>query len=221
MKNKKTYYHLILDKSGSMSSCIEQTVKGVNSQIERIKELADRFPEQKLLTSFTLFNHLILPTWSMRRPEDVQPISFSDFRPEGSTALLDAIGITLQGLIKKVGREVECDEASVVVVIITDGYENASRSFTLPQVSSMIKELESTGRWTFSYLGATLDAVDIAVSLNIKESNAMSYSANASEQIYHKVNKSLDNYLFDKQAGVIKKTFLDDKDDESLTNRKN
>lgn len=59
MKNKRTYYQLILDRSGSMSSCIEQTVSGVNSQIRRIKELAERFPEQEIATSLCLFNHKV------------------------------------------------------------------------------------------------------------------------------------------------------------------
>ena len=57
MKNKTTYYHLIIDKSGSMSGHIEQTVEGVNQQIRRIKEIGERFPEQQLITSLTLFNH--------------------------------------------------------------------------------------------------------------------------------------------------------------------
>ena len=161
MKNKRTYYHLILDRSGSMSSCIEQTINGVNQQILRIRELAARFPEQELFASLTLFNHQITPAWLRKRPEDLKEIGFSDYRPDGWTALLDAVGVTLNELQDTIGQEVERDEATVVVVIITDGYENSSKRFTHSQVSSLIRELEITGRWTFSYLGATFDAVDI------------------------------------------------------------
>ena len=70
MKNKRTYYDLILDRSGSMTSCIEQTVDGVNQQIRRIREVADRFPEQELITSLTLFNNNITSVWIRLRPRE-------------------------------------------------------------------------------------------------------------------------------------------------------
>lgn len=54
MKNKRTYYQLIIDRSGSMTSCIEETVNGVNDQITRIRELGARFPDQDLITSMNL-----------------------------------------------------------------------------------------------------------------------------------------------------------------------
>ena len=99
---------------------------------------------------------------------------FPDYRPDGTTALLDAIGATINDLQRSRGQELEADEASVVVVIITDGYENSSKDYNHGQIASLIyKDLRQTGKWTFSYLGATLDAVEIAAKLNIKRINAM------------------------------------------------
>ncbi|MFA6126606.1 MAG: hypothetical protein WC699_04825 [Bacteroidales bacterium] len=83
MKNKRTYYQPILDWSGSMSVCIEETVNGVNSQIQRIRELAVRFPEQELVTSLCLFNHKLSPVWDRIRQADLREITFSDYRPVG------------------------------------------------------------------------------------------------------------------------------------------
>lgn len=209
MKNKKTYYQLILDRSGSMGICIEETVNGVNSQIKRVKELAKRFPEQELLTSLCLFNHRLTPVWDRILPGDLREITFSDYRPDGNTALLDAIGKTVRGLQKTIGDEVSRNEASVVVVIFTDGYENASMKFTQEQIASMIQELELTGKWTFSYIGATLDAVDIAIRMNIRRSNAVRFSVNESSNEYLRLSKSLSGYMVDKQAGKIRKDFLE------------
>jgi hypothetical protein len=208
MKNKRTYYHLILDKSGSMTSCIEQTVDGVNQQIRRIKEVAERFPEQELITSLTLFNNHITPVWTRIMPERLREITFSDYRPSGSTALLDAIGSTTDDIQRFAGSELDADEASVVVVIITDGHENSSVKFTHDNVASLIRELELTGKWTFSYIGATLDAVDIAADFNIKPINAMHFNLNESFMMYHKLNNSIDSYLNDKQSGKISSEFL-------------
>ncbi len=209
MKNKKTYYQLILDRSGSMNVCIEETVTGVNSQIGRIRELAERFPEQELVTSLSLFNHQLTPVWDRIRPADLKELTFSDYRPDGNTALLDAIGKTIRHLQETIGDEVSHDDASVVVVIITDGYENSSREFTHPQISSIIRELELTGKWSFSYLGATLDAVDIAVSMNIRASNAIHFSVKESDKAHRRVSDSMHHYFSEKQSGRIRKDFLD------------
>jgi hypothetical protein len=214
MKNKRTYYQLILDRSGSMNSCIEETVTGVNSQIRRIQELAVRFPEQELITSLSLFNHQLTRVWDRIRPAELREITFSDYRPNGNTALLDAIGKTILHLQETIGDEVEMDMASIVVVIFTDGYENASKEFSHQRVSSLIKELEMTDKWSFSYLGATLDAVEIAKNMNIRPSNSAHYSVSHSVHEFDRVLFSLNSYFEDKQTGTIRKDFLDKKDPE-------
>jgi len=214
MKNKRTYYQLILDRSGSMMSCVEETVTGVNSQIKRIRELAERFPEQELITSLSLFNHQLTPVWDRIRPADLREITFSDYRPDGNTALLDAIGKTIRHLQHTIGGEVARDEASVVVVIFTDGYENASHEFTHSQVASLIRELEQTDKWAFSYIGATIDAVDIAIKMNIRASNAIHFSVHESGREYNRVSDSMNDYLKEKRVGTIRKDFLErDKSD--------
>lgn len=212
MENKRTYYHLILDRSGSMSSCIEQTVDGVNRQIRRIREVSERFPDQELITSLTLFNHRISKVWTRIEPDRLREITYPDYRPEGTTALLDAVGITVGEMEKSVGPELEAGEASAVIVIITDGYENASIQFSHKQVAGMIKELESTGKWTFSYIGATLDAVEVAGALNIKKGNAMFYNLSESSFMFKKVNDSIDSYIEKKQSGKIETDFLENEE---------
>lgn len=193
-----------------MTSCIEQTIAGVNSQIDRIRELAARFPDQELYTSLTLFNHEISPTWDRIRPDKIRRIRFRDYRPDGMTALLDAIGVTLKNLQQTVGEEVSRDQASVVVVIITDGYENSSVRFTHEQISSQIRDLEQSGKWVFSYIGATLDAVSIAVSLNISARNAMPYDTGQTGVMFDKLAGCMDNYIGAKRNGRTKRIFLEE-----------
>jgi uncharacterized protein YegL len=216
MKNKKTYYQLILDRSGSMSSCIEETVTGVNSQIVQIRELAKQFPEQELLTSFNLFNHNLTTVWDRLGSTEIKELSYPDFNPDGNTALLDAIGLTIRHLQDTIGEEVARDEASVVVVIFTDGYENASTQFKLKQISSLIKELELTGRWSFSYIGATLDAIEIAITLNIKRSNSRHFDVRDSAMEHNRVSGSMRSYMVEKREGRIKQDFLEDEEPKKV-----
>jgi hypothetical protein len=56
MKNKKTLYHFVLDKSGSMFNCIESTVNGYNAQLETIQKLQQEYPEQQFLVSLTIYS---------------------------------------------------------------------------------------------------------------------------------------------------------------------
>jgi hypothetical protein len=192
-----------------MNSCIEQTVDGINQQIRRIKEVAEKFSEQELITSLTLFNDHITPVWDQIRWEGLQELTFSDYRPDGSTALLDAIGLTVNEMQQITEPELLSNEASCVVVIITDGYENSSKKYSHEQISTIIKELELTGKWTFSYIGATLDAIDIAESFNIKNCNAMRIDTNNMSYMFNRLDDALNDYLNDKQNGKISEDFLD------------
>lgn len=212
--NKRTYYQLILDRSGSMSSCIEQTVEGVNNQIHRIKEVAEKFPEQELFTSLTLFNHDVVQVWNRKTIEELKELSYSDYRPDGTTSLLDAIGFSIKSLQDSIGKEVAQNLASVVVVIITDGYENSSTTYQLNQINKIIDELEKTGKWTFSYIGTTIDTYEVASTLSIKRGNTMLYDLNETSSMYHKLSNNIMNYMKLKDSGIIESEFLANEDDD-------
>lgn len=212
--NKRTYYQLILDRSGSMSSCIEQTVEGVNNQIHRIKEVAEKFPEQELFTSLTLFNHDVVQVWNRKTIEELKELSYSDYRPDGTTSLLDAIGFSIKSLQDSIGKEVAQNLASVVVVIITDGYENSSTTYQLNQINKIIDELEKTGKWTFSYIGTTIDTYEVASTLSIKRGNTMLYDLNETSSMYHKLSNNIMNYMKLKDSGIIESEFLANEDED-------
>ena len=176
VKNKKTYYQIILDKSGSMSDCIESTVNGFNEQMQMIKSLQSKFPEQEVLVSLTTFNQDVDFDVECSKPSALkemiseqkrsswfnEPTDYVVYSPNGMTALYDAIGKSVTKIQDIAKKEIEKDEATVVVVIITDGHENSSTEFRYEQIQSMIKELEKSENWTFSYLSNTLNAVDDA-----------------------------------------------------------
>ncbi|HPR74240.1 MAG TPA: hypothetical protein PLX41_11345 [Bacteroidales bacterium] len=156
-----------------MSRVVEEAVISVNGYIRRIRELSERHPDREVFTSLTLFNNRVTPVWSMLPPDQTREIDFSDFRPEGSSALFDAIGKTVNSLKQVIGEELEANEASAVIVIFTGGYDNASGLFSQNQISSMIHELELKERITFSWFGSTLDTVDVAMALSINRKNAV------------------------------------------------
>ena len=89
-----------------------------------------------------------------------------------------------------------------VVVILTDGFENSSRRYTLEDIRTMITRLEATGNWTFSFIGATLDAVDIAEQMSIKRQNSFIFSKDQmKEEVWDKLSNSMHGYFDKKRSG--------------------
>ena len=226
VKNKKTYYQIILDKSGSMSDCIESTVNGFNEQMQMIKSLQSKFPDQEVLVSLTTFNQDIDFDVECSRPSELKEMSsekkrsswlndstdYVVYSPNGMTALYDAIGKSVNKIQDIAKKEIEKDEATVVVVIITDGHENSSTEFRYEQIQSMIKELEKSENWTFSYLSNTPDAVDYATRMNIKRENSIRYSKSDMMGTHSDISSSLDSYMEKKMRNIKEKQFFKKKD---------
>ena len=202
MKSQKTIYQLIVDKSGSMSDCIDHTIAGFNEQVAKIRSMEREFPEQRITMGLTLFNNEVSQQLSQAQPSSIRPLTRNNYQPDGSTALLDAIGITVQRLEGEIFTNSATESATVVVVILTDGYENASRMFSLADVRAMISRLEETGRWTFSFIGATLDAMDVAEKMAIKRNNSYSFiKEEMSTEVWDKLSDSMHHYMNKKVSG--------------------
>jgi len=201
MKTQRSIYHLIVDRSGSMCDCVEATINGFNEQLNRIRGMESEFPEQEIKVGLTLFNDTV-DHISMGEPVSKMPyLSRSNYVPNGSTALLDAIGQTATLLGEREGTQ-SALSATFVVVVLTDGYENSSRMFNLEQVRAMIQRLEATGKWTFSFIGATLDAVDVARQMSIKAQNSYSFEKQAMKgEVWDKLSTSMRGYFSKKQSG--------------------
>ncbi len=209
MKNKKTLYHFVLDKSGSMSNCVETTINGFNNQLDTIKQLQKEFPEQEFKASLTIFDNNVETVFSQVGIEEFTTLTYKNYNPNGSTALLDAIGISINEIRIKNETKIITDEMSVVVVILTDGMENASRQFTYHQIAATIKSLEETDRWTFTFLGADIDAIHTSKMLNIREENVISFNKGDMNNMMNDISEGMRQYSHSKNEGKTKKDFLD------------
>ena len=199
MKKRKTIYHLIVDKSGSMSDCIDSTINGFNEQVNRIKLKGLEFEEEEITMGLTTFNNHIDHHYFQSNPSTIKLLNHITYRPDGSTALLDAIGDTITQI--SIQTQSSRLPTTVVVVILTDGHENASRLFNLVKIRNMISSLEESGKWTFSFIGATLDAVDVAESMSIKKQNSFSFEkGEMNNSVWNKLDTSMNNYFEKKKT---------------------
>ncbi len=170
MKKGLTELVFILDRSGSMSGLESDTIGGFNSMLEKQKKL-----DAEALVTTVLFNHVIALLHDRVKIQDIEPLTDEDYSVGGCTALVDAIGTTVQKIkdIHRYSREEDVPE-NTLFVIITDGLENSSRRYDSDTVKAMVKEQQEKG-WTFLFLGANIDAVETAAQFGISEKFAAEY----------------------------------------------
>jgi len=193
MKKSKTFYHIILDQSGSMSDCVNQTLKGLADQRKEILAIANEFPEQEIRVGLTVFDHVVELKYSNLSVTELSKMNRFQYQPNGQTALLDAIGMSVAATERLLVNEGD----KAVIIILTDGYENASKEYSQKQIKELIQAKEETGKWSFTYLGATLDAVDIARSMNIKAENSFAFE-----------KKNMDKDAFARSSMALKNSMM-------------
>ena len=172
MENKTTELVFILDKSGSMAGLESDTIGGFNAMIEKQKAL-----EGKVYVSTLLFSTQVATLHDRLLLQDVQPLTAQDYQVGGCTALLDAVGGTIEHIstIHKYSRKEDVPH-NTMFVITTDGMENASTKYSREQVKAFISEKEKLG-WNFLFLAANIDAVETAESIGIRKEHAANYCA--------------------------------------------
>ncbi|MBD8068782.1 vWA domain-containing protein [Bacillus sp. PS06] len=173
MKKNVTEVVFILDKSGSMAGLEADTIGGYNSMLNKQRKAAG-----EAYVTTVLFNHQVELVHDRINARGISPITEEDYEVGGTTALLDAIGFSIQKIanVQKYTSETERAE-KVLFVITTDGMENASREFTPTKIKNMIKHQKEKYGWDFIFLGANIDAVSTAAQFGIDEDFAVDYHA--------------------------------------------
>ena len=175
MKNNRTEIIFILDRSGSMSGLESDTIGGFNAMLKKQQKL-----EGEAVVTTVLFDDKYELLHDRFDLQHIRPLTEDEYYVVGSTALLDAVGKTINKIVNVQRHTSHANRADkVLFVIITDGLENASREFSANQVKKMIElEKESYG-WEFIFLGANIDAVETARSYGIDSDRAVNYHADA------------------------------------------
>jgi len=160
----------ILDRSGSMQSIAEGAINGFNSFLNDQQKDHEEYPTRLTLTLFdTVFE---VPFSSLPVPE-ILPLDSKTYKPDGCTALLDAIGHTVDELGKRLAAMPEAERpGKVIVAILTDGLENSSTRYSWRKISQMIKHQTEVYKWEFLFLGANQDAIATASKMSIEADNS-------------------------------------------------
>ena len=171
MNKNLTEIAFILDRSGSMAPVTESAITGFNVFLRDQQKTEG----QARLTLVLFDNEYLVPLDGIPIQEAVA-LDTTTYVPRGSTALLDAIGTTIDRIGARISTLPETDRpGQVIVAILTDGYENSSEKFTWKDISHKILEQTNTYKWVFLFLGANQDAIATAANLSIAADNASTY----------------------------------------------
>lgn len=171
MKKNLTELVFILDKSGSMMGLEKDTIGGYNAMLAQ-----QRTVEGDCVITTVLFDNQYQLLHDRIDIRAIRPITEKEYFVGGSTALLDAIGKTIDKIRTVQQNTAKAYRAEkVMFVIITDGAENASRTYSAMQVKKMIQQQKERHGWEFIFLGANIDAVETAGRFGIDADRAVDY----------------------------------------------
>ena len=175
IQKTKVFNVIILDRSGSMECIRQAAVEGFNETLAGIKKAQEKFADtQDHFVSLVTFCSCETKHLYDKTPvAEAKPLNIEDFQPCCSTPLYDAMGFTLTAMHKQI-KDIE--DVAVVVTIITDGYENASKEYNGSSIKALVETLRKEG-WTFTYMGANQDSMEVAMSMSIRNARNFDYSS--------------------------------------------
>ena len=160
---------IIIDESGSMQSIKKAAIDSVNETIQTIRSAQKKHEEQEHFISLVTFNDDVKTIYECVPVDEVKELTAETYQPDCCTALYDAMGISLNALRKKVA-----EDDKVLVTVVTDGYENASKEYSGKAIKALVEELKAKG-WVFAYIGANQDVEAVAATISI--TNVLKFEA--------------------------------------------
>ncbi len=160
---------IIIDESGSMQSIKREAIDSVNETIQTICSVQKKHEEQEHYVSLVTFNDDVKTVYECVPAEEVKELTAETYQPDCDTALYDAMGMSLNALRKKVA-----EDDKVLITVVTDGYENASKEYSGKAVKVLVDELKAKG-WVFAYIGANQDVEAVAETISI--TNVLKFEA--------------------------------------------
>lgn len=188
MKNT-VHYALVLDQSGSMGSLKEVTISSFNEQIDSIRSMIRKDPDSEVKVTLCIFNEDVELRMVAADIDQVEKLGHHNYRPNSCTALYDAMGITMLRM-----QETVMPADKVFLAIFTDGYENASRKYSLADIVHKLDEAKLAG-WNIRFYCNTLDLEYFRERLKLNENDMQGITLNDEGVRY--MHASMNRVMYD------------------------
>lgn len=191
MRKDLTEIVFILDRSGSMSTVTDDTIGGFNSFVDNQKKESG----EAVLTT-VLFDNEYIVLHDGINIQNVKKLTNEEYYARGSTALLDAIGKTINTVGNRIDQIKKKEQPKVIFVITTDGFENSSKEYSQSNIKNLIENRTKKNKWEFLFLGANIDSFSVASGLGISFNNTSNYTANSvgTQSLYATLSRTVADY---------------------------
>ena len=209
MKDNFTAVAVVLDRSGSMRSVLKDTIGGFNSFLEDQKKV-----DGECKFTLAMFDNKYDIVHDFIDIKDVPQLNELTFVPRGTTALFDAIGRTMNSLGTKLSEMKEEDRPSkVVLVVMTDGHENASKEFGKAKIAEMIEHQKTKYNWAIVFIGSDEVSVMQAQDMGVSKGCTLQYSCDSvgTAVMYNDLSESLKSYRTKCAGPACATSFFDGK----------
>lgn len=204
---------LVLDRSGSMNTVKDATIEAFNGFLT-----TQRAGEGFATVSLVQFDdqyEVVFPARPVLLAPELTP---QTYQPRGSTALLDAMGRTiLETAARIAAMPEEARPGSVLFATLTDGFENASREFTMARINELIADHRDRLGWQFIFLAANQDAIATAAGMGIGPQAALSFAASpmGAAECFRALGDKMNVHRKARAAGLTKAIFEFDEGDRA------
>ena len=190
-----THLAMLLDRSGSMQAIKTATEQGFDLFLSE-----QRGTPGRCTVTLAQFDHEYEEVYTDLDLDAAPPL---ELRPRGMTALLDSIGRLVQTTALRIAQMPEEKRpATVIVGIMTDGHENASKEFTHAAIKALVTEREETFGWTFLYMGANQDAIEVGESIGVRRERSLTYETGNVDRAYSATSRALNDLRSAVAAGA-------------------
>lgn len=210
---------MIVDQSSSMTSIHRETMEGYNTFLREQKAAPGK-------ATITLLYFGSVPNYAYKAVDiqDAPLMSTSNYHPAGGTALLDAIGKGILDTGERQNNLLASERPSrTLVVILTDGEENQSQTWKLPEIKSLLRMQEERYGWDIVFLGATEDAIKVGEGLGVTPGKAAKFSATPEQtkSVFESISKTTSSYRSGAMgaAGASVDSFFTDADRKKIDNK--
>ncbi len=168
-------HHVLLDASGSMQDCYDVTLSTLNEQVAAMREVQKNNPDQNVKFSISDFSSDYRMWFGPKPIGEIRNIRADQYQLRGATALYDALGTLITRTIDHVGEDAPEKGTSISIMVLTDGYENASRIFSAGALKLLISNLTEKG-WEFRFIGADIDPLEVGRNIGVDASRSQRFA---------------------------------------------